>query len=388
MLSIVNCLSIQMKTHRLITSRFPLKFPGALNIHTPQSTNNAKPLNFSTPPKRTMATQTLPKTMKALLQPDPASTKLILTSLPLPIPKVDSTEHLIRIHTAALTNGELLWRHNFPVPASPSAPRIFIPLYDIAGTVLTSPPNSPFPPGSEIYTRTDYTRTGSGSEYTVIRTDELALKPRKLSWAEAATVPMSAMTAWQALFVHAGLAPAEGAAQGKKIFITAASGGVGSWAVQLAKWAGAEVLGTASGSNVEFVKSLGASEVLDYKTADVREWAGKGGNQADVVVDCVGKTSLADAWFVVKEGGTLVSIFQPPEGVRPKEAEGKNVRDLFFVMESKGSQLEVVTKTLDEGTFRANLDSVFPLSKFEEAFEKLASGKTQGKIVLDFGVEE
>jgi NADPH:quinone reductase-like Zn-dependent oxidoreductase len=195
------------------------------------------------------------------------------------------------------------------------------------------------------------------------------------------------MTAYQALFSHAGLPAIEGGAKGKRVFVTAASGGVGVWVVQLARWAGAEVVGTAGGGNVEFVKSLGAGEVLDYRTIDVREWAKEGGNQADVVVDCIGGNSLRDAWFVVKEGGVLISVYQPPEGVRPKEVEGKSVKDLFFVMEPRGSELDVVTKGLDEGRFVVNLDSVFPLERFEEAFEKLESGRTRGKIVLDFGVE-
>jgi len=199
---------------------------------------------------------------------------------------------------------------------------------------------------------------------------------------------MSAMTAYQALFEHASLPRTKGGAKGKKVFVTAASGGVGVWVVQLAKWAGAEVVGTASKANEEFVKSLGASEVLDYRGVDVKEWAKEPGNQADVVVDCIGGNSLRDAWFVVKEGGVLISVFQPPEGVRPKEVEGKGVKDLFCVMEPRGEELDVVTSGLDEGRFVANLDSVFPLERFEEAFEKLESGRTRGKIVIDFGVEE
>ncbi|TVY44947.1 putative zinc-binding oxidoreductase, mitochondrial, partial [Lachnellula cervina] len=215
-----------------------------------------------------MATETIPKTMKALLQPDPASLHLLLTDLPVPVPKPGSTEHLVRVHAAALTNGELLWRHNFPLPPSPDNPTIFIPLFDIAGTILTSPPHSPFPPGTEIYTRTSYTRTGSGSQYTLVTTAELAVRPQILSWAESATVPMSAMTAWQALFVHAGLTPTQGAAgnrdadgdrdRGKKVFVMGASGGVGIWVVQLARWAGLEVGGTARADNREFVEGLGA----------------------------------------------------------------------------------------------------------------------------------
>lgn len=166
-----------------------------------------------------------------------------------------------------------------------------------------------------------------------------------------------------------------------------ASGGVGIWVVQLARWAGLEVGGTARADNREFVRGLGAGEVVDYRDTDIRAWAGAEG-KADIVVDCVGGKSLADAWFVVKDGGVLVSVVQPPGGVRPREVEGKRVRDLFFVMESRGEQLVEVTRGLDEGRFVARLDSVFEMERFEEAFEKLEGGGTRGKIVLDMGVEK
>jgi NADPH:quinone reductase-like Zn-dependent oxidoreductase len=181
-----------------------------------------------------MANSSIPKTMRAILQPDRESKSLILTTRPVPIPRPDSEEHLIQVHTTALTNGELLWPKNFPVP-EPNDKEL-IPCFDFAGTVITAPPTSPFHPGDEVCARTNYNRAGCGREYTIAITDELALRPRSFTWAESATVPMSAQTAWQALFVHAGLVaePGEGA-QGKRIFVTAASGSVGTWVVQLAR---------------------------------------------------------------------------------------------------------------------------------------------------------
>lgn len=192
---------------------------------------------------------------------------------------------------------------------------------------------------------------------------------------------MSAETAWQALFVHAGLAARKGSARGKKVFVTAASGGAGVWMVQLAKWAGAEVIGTCSTANIEDVRSLGADVVLDYTKADIKQWAADKSNQADLVIDCIGGKVLEDAWWVVKEEGTLLSIFQPPEQKKPIDAPA-NVNNSFFVMSTSGEQLRKVSSLVDQG-MRPALDSVVLFDEYQRAFDKLASGRTKGKIVLD-----
>lgn len=198
---------------------------------------------------------------------------------------------------------------------------------------------------------------------------------------------MSAETAWQTLFIHAGLeAKAGEGSKGKRVFITAASGGIGVWMVQLAKWTGAEVIATCGPDSVEWVRSLGAGEVIDYTKTDLKEWASREGKKVDLVIDCIGRQSLEDAWWVVKDGGVLISIFQPPEQMRPIGVE-KNVRNLFFVMASNGEQLEKVTELIESGVIgKVALDSVFPLDRFQEGFNKLESGRTRGKVVLDLGV--
>jgi len=332
-----------------------------------------------------MSTANLPTSMRALFQPDPQSTKLILATVPLPIPKAD--EHLIRVHTAALTNGELLWPKNF-APPTPIPGKETTPLYDMAGTIITAPADSPFKPGDEVYSRTSYVHTGSGREYTTVPAVELALRPKSISWAETATVGMSAETAYQALFTQAGLKPIAGTgAKGMRIYITAASGGVGSWVVQLAKWAGAEVVASCSADSIERVKALGADEILDYRSVDMKSWASDPSKKADMVIDCIGRKPLADAWYVVKPGGTLISIFQPPEQQKPVDVDGEGVRNFFFIQEALGENLKFVTDLWDEAGFVASLDSVYPLEKFEEAIERLESGKTRGKVVLDMGVQ-
>ncbi|KAK0118693.1 hypothetical protein ONS96_011779 [Cadophora gregata f. sp. sojae] len=323
--------------------------------------------------------------MRALFQPDPQSTTLILSTTSLPVPKPD--EHLIRVHTAAITNGELLWPKNFAVdvPGKETTP-----LYDMAGTIITSAVDSPFKPGDEIYSRTSYMNTGSGREYTVCPAAELALRPKSISWAETATVGMSAETAYQALFVQAGLKREAGSgAKGTRIYITAASGSVGSWVVQLAKWAGAEVVASCSADSFERVKSLGADEVLDYRTVDIKFWASDPAKKVDLVIDCIGRKSLADTWYAVKPEGTIISIFQPPEQQKPGdlEGDGKGVKNFFFIQEPIGEHLRFVTENWESAGFKASLDSVYPLEKFDDAIKRLESGKTRGKAVLDMGVE-
>ncbi|KAL2064042.1 hypothetical protein VTL71DRAFT_4536 [Oculimacula yallundae] len=320
--------------------------------------------------------------MRALFQPDPLSTKLVLLTVPLPTPRAD--EHLVRVHTAAITNGELLWPKNFAldIPGKETTP-----LYDMAGTILTAPADSPFKPGDEVYGRTHYEHTGCGREYTCAPAEELALRPKSLTWAETATVGMSAETAYQALFVQAGLKREAGTgAKGTRIYVTAASGGVGSWVVQLAKWAGAEVVASCSADSIARVKALGADEILDYRSVDIKAWASDPAKKVDLVIDCIGRQSLADAWYAVKPDGTIISIFQPPEQQRPAELDGTGVRNFFFIQDALGENLKFVTDLWEEAGFVANLDSVWPLEEFENAVKRLESGKTKGKVVLDMGV--
>jgi NADPH:quinone reductase-like Zn-dependent oxidoreductase len=170
---------------------------------------------------------------------------------------------------------------------------------------------------------------------------------------------------------------------GKRVLVTAASGGVGAWVVQMARIAGAEVIGTCGPDNVELVCSLGAKEVLDYRATDLRNWGETLENKVDLVVDCVGKKSLEDAWFCVRDGGTLISIYQPPEQMKPADHAGKDINSFFFIMTPDGAQLKEITKLVEGGKCRPVVDSVWPLEQYEEAFRRLASGHAKGKIILD-----
>jgi len=328
----------------------------------------------------------LPSKIRAILQSDIESTDLILTELPLQTAKPDTEEHLIKVFATAPCAGELLWAKNFPdfIPND----HIFVPCFDLSGIVVTAPASSPFQPGAHVYTRTAASRTGNAREYTVALTSELASKPRNLSWEEAASVPLSAFTAYQALFVHGGLAAGwkneEGrAANGKKrVLITSASGGVGVWLVQLARAAGVkELIGIAGPHNEEFVKGLGASEVINYKAQTLREWV-KENEKVDLVVDLLGGKTLESAWGTVKDGGILLSVNQPPNTAKPKDNTSKDVQDKFFIMEPDGWQLDEVRDLIEAGEAKPAVDSVWKLEQFREVFAKVASGHTRGKVII------
>ncbi len=322
-----------------------------------------------------MSEGSIPKTAPAVVH-NPSDNALTLQDLPVPSPS-GVEEHLIRVHAVALTNGELAW----PEPSTQTYP---IPGYEVAGTVISAPVESPFPPGAAIYARTGFGRQGSARPYSIALTSELGHKPKNLSWEEAATVPLSALTAWQALFTHGGFA-APGANEelnkDKRVLITAASGGVGLWAVQLARLAGVgHIVGTCGPRNVDFVKSLGAHEVLDYtKTTNL---SASDGTKFDLVIDCAGGDTLEQAWTCAAEGGMVICIAMPADLKKPASGIAKNVRSLWFIVEANGQQLERITGLIESGQVRTAFDSAFPLEQYNKAFERIHGGHVQGKVVL------
>ncbi|OQU98137.1 hypothetical protein CLAIMM_03962 [Cladophialophora immunda] len=339
-----------------------------------------------------MSASRLPSTMRALLHNQKKQT-LAIASTPLPSPS--STQYLVKPHAAALTAGELLWPR-------PEELTISTPGVEFVAQVVESPSSSSkFKPGDEVYGRVTYPQAGAAREYSISDDSELALRPKNLSINEAATMPVGALTAWQALFEQFELAPPASdsarahTGQQQRILITNASGGVGIWAVQLAKLINLYVVGTTGPNNLDFVRSLGADEVLDYRTTNIRSWAEEdpAARKVDFVFDCIGLSSLEQAWHAVKQGGQVLTIVPPadmqwkfvldrPEGV------DESVTGKFFVMHPSGEQLGKITELAEQGKVRAVVDSVFKLDEFEKAFERLGSGRTRGKVVLRLDDEE
>ena len=298
----------------------------------------------------------------------PPSTIPLSTTTPTPTPS--STQYLIRVQTAAITADELTWTETLARPSP-------IPAHDICGTIVATP-SSPSPSsststldfniGDEVIALISFSRDGAAAEYVVAEGNELARKPQSLSDVEAAAVPLSFLTAWQALFTHAH------AESTQSILILGAAGGVGVMGVQLAKWLGmSRITGTCSAKNAEFVRGLGANEIVDYSREKVE-------GVYDVVLDCVGGKARDECWRNVKGGGTLVSVAAPiEEDIKTRYA---GVKGVYFVVEPNGAQLAKATELIEKGELRPVVDNVFPLEDGADAFAMLEKRHTRGKIVL------
>lgn len=326
--------------------------------------------------------------MKAVYQPDPTSTKLVLNNTPLPTPQ-QPEDCLIRVYTACPCLGELHWEKNFPHLFN--ADRERIPCTEAAGVIVTVPEGTTqFQPGDEVFFRLEPPMTGNLREYTIARLSQLAHKPKNVSWVNAGATPLSSLTAWQGVFDRGVLDPKaifgdEGAKKANsklRVLITGASGVVGSWAVQLASLAGAgEVIAYAGGSSAEHVRGLGATQVLDYKVVDLREWV-KDHEPVDAIFDCVGGSTLESCWYAVKDGGVLLSVSGNPVECKPEGIEKTLKTAEWFLVEPKGSQLELIARLLGEGRCSTMVDSEVELEEFQAAFDKVEERKARGKVVI------
>ena len=220
--------------------------------------------------------------------------------------------------------------------------------------------------GHEVFGLTDQLRDGAAAEYVAVEARNVAPKPRTADHVHAAAVPRAGLTAWQALFDHGKLA------KGQTVVIHGAGGAVGSTAVQLARWAGAEVIGTGRSHSRSLVLDLGADR---FVALDEERLEGAAG-QADLVFDAAGGQVLAQSASVVKPGGTLVSVAAfPPFG-------REDTREIFFIQESNRAQLIELARLVDEGQLRPQVGAVYPLARAAEAYSAKAAGGIPGRIVL------
>ena len=287
-----------------------------------------------------------------------------------PQPHPDPGEVLVRVYATGVIATELKWDETYQTPAGD--PRALpIPGRDLSGVVEEVGPGvTTLVKGSEVYAIIGYGRDGAEAEFTLALPDELVPKPRTLDFVQAAAVPLTALTAWQAFFEHASLVA------GQTVLIHGAAGGVGVFAVQLARHAGAQVIATASARNRDFLRELGASTVIDYTTTRFEEVV----HDVDLVFDLVGGDTLVRSWQVVKPGGVLVSVVSP----RPSFAEAKahGVKPVWFIVEPNREQLIQIGTLIDAGQIRPIIETILPLSQAQQAYEQGARGHTRGKIVL------
>jgi NADPH:quinone reductase-like Zn-dependent oxidoreductase len=235
-----------------------------------------------------------------------------------PRPNLLEQDALVRVRAVAITGPELSWGTTYV--ASDGAPRLpSIPGHEISGVVeALGASTDGFHAGSAVFGLTDFYRDGGEAEFVAVRARDLALKPRSLDFVHAAAVPLSGLTAWQALFDHGRLAA------GQRVLIHGAAGGVGTFAVQLAAWRGAHVIGTASANNDRFLRELGADEVIDYTARRFEDIV----HDVDLVLDAIGGNTLDRSWGVLRKGGT-VRRSQPllHRRAQPSAADGAGTID-------------------------------------------------------------
>jgi NADPH:quinone reductase-like Zn-dependent oxidoreductase len=268
---------------------------------------------------------------------------------------------------------------------------------DVAGTVIgVGTAVRGFKPGDEVYARPGKDRIGTFAERIAVAESDLALKPASISMEEAGSLPLVALTAWQALVERGKVQP------GKKVLIHAGAGGVGSITIQLARHLGASVATTASGSNAEFVRGLGADTVIDYRTQDFEQLlAGY-----DLVLDSLGGQNLQKSLRVLKPGGKAIGIAGPPDpgfareaGLNPvlrlavaglsgkirRQAKKLGVTYEFLFMRADGDQLRQITTLVDQGVVRPMVGKVFAFDQTPQALQDLSKGGIRGKAVITGG---
>ncbi|MDC7742864.1 NADP-dependent oxidoreductase [Rhizobium binxianense] len=311
----------------------------------------------------------------------------------LPEPQLQDNDVLIRIQATAVNLLDSKVRDGEFKLILPYRPP-FILGHDLAGTVVKAGSRvRRFKVGDEVYARPRDHRVGTFAEFIAVDEADVALKPNNLGMSEAASIPLVGLTAWQALVEVGKVRP------GQKVFIQAGSGGVGTFAIQLAKHLGATVATTTSAANAELVKSLGADVVIDYKTQDFEKLL----SGYDLVLNSQDPKTLEKSLGVLKPGGRLISISGPPDpafagelglnlflklvlrllsrGVR-KKAKRLGITYSFLFMRAEGQQLGEIARLIESGVIRPVVDKVFPFEKTGDALTYVETGRAKGKVVI------
>ncbi len=313
-----------------------------------------------------------------------------------PVPSPRDDEVLVKVHAAGLNQIDSKVRDGEFKLVLPYRPPLVLG-HDLAGVVVKVGARAQrFKPGDEVYARVDDFHIGTFAEFIAVREASLALKPKGLTMEEAASIPLVGLTAWQALVDRAGLKA------GQKVFIQAGSGGVGTFAVQLARHLGATVATTTSAANAALVTGLGAQVVIDYKTQDFETVL----RDYDVVLHSQDGKTLEKSLRVLKPGGKLISISGPPDpgfgeaiaapgyvrwvirllsfAVRNK-ARRLGVHYSFLFMKASGEQLREIASLIESGAIRPVIEKVYPFESLNEAMARVDAGRTKGKVVVTMG---
>jgi NADPH:quinone reductase-like Zn-dependent oxidoreductase len=330
--------------------------------------------------------------MKAFIL-DRYGSKVALRAGEVADPEVREDDVLVQVHAAGVNLLDSKLRSGeFKLILPYRAP--FVLGHDVAGVVVRVGARvKRFKPGDEVYARPSDHRIGTFAELIAVQENDLALKPKNLTMEEAASIPLVGLTAWQALVERGQLAG------GQKVFIQAGSGGVGTFAIQLAKHLGATVATTTSASNIDMVRGLGADVVVDYKTEDFEAKL----SGYDLVLHSQDGKALEKSLRVLRPGGRLVSISGPPDphfaeeigapwfvklfmrllsfGTR-RRAKSLNTTFAFLFMKASGDQLQQIATLIEAGAVRPVVDKVFPFQSTNEALAYVETGRAKGKVVI------
>lgn len=316
-----------------------------------------------------------------------------LQMVDLPLPDIKENEVLVEIHAASinqldakLKSGEFKMLLPYKLP--------LVLGHDVAGIITKVGARvKQFNVGDEVFARVSDFKIGTFAEFIAVSESDLAIKPKNSSMEEAASVPLVALTVWQAFVEKADLK------KGQKVFIQAGSGGVGTIAIQVARYLGATVATTTSTANFELVRSLGADVVIDYKTQDFETLL----KEYDLVLHSQDTKTLEKSLRILKPGGKVISISGPPDTTFAKEAGlswlmktaifflsnkvRKQAKRLsidysFLFMKANGKQLSEIGKLIEAGVIRPVIDKVFPFEQTNEAMNYVESGRAKGKVVL------
>lgn len=281
------------------------------------------------------------------------------------MPRAGEGEIVVRVRAAAVTPTELLWAPTWTTPAGKPRPFPIIPGHEFSGEVRALGLGvNDVAVGEAVFGMNDWFGDGAQAEFCTARSADVAPKPTSIDHVTASVVPISALTAWQGLVERAKLT------RGERVLVHGAAGNVGLFAVQIAHGIGAHVIGTASGHDLEFVRSLGADEVIDYRAQPFEDAV----TDVDVVFDTVGADTLARSSNVLHPGGRMITIAADAERTREQR-----VKDAFFIVEPNREQLTRISQMIDAGRLRVFVGAVFPLQKASQAY---THKPVQGKNVL------
>jgi len=285
------------------------------------------------------------------------------------IPKPAEDEVLIKVYATSINPIDWKIRQGLRKEKFPGN----LPLtlgWDVSGVIEQAGNHvRNFSIGDEVYSRPDPNRNGTYAEYVVVKANQVGLKPRSIDHIQAAAVPLAGLTAWQGLFKHGQLQ------KGQRVLIHAASGGVGTFAVQFARWKGAYVIGTTSNANLAFVKQLGADETIDYKNERFEESL----KDIDLVFDTIGGDTQKRSIQVLKNGGRLITTLKPEFG---DQAKAKDIHLEGFTAQSYPDDLQQIADLIDKGKVSPVISRVMSLEEARQAEIISEEGHTRGKIVL------